>query len=92
MSWYAVSNLRDGLGFSSRAIRDPAEVSEGELLVQAEYLDELVNPVWDAGLHRPVSLAEWRARRGGDPQGLGLEGRGLDATLQGTLREPAKRQ
>ena len=89
MSWYAVSNLRDGLGFSWRAIQDPAEVSEGEVPVQAEYLDGLVNPVWDAGLHRPVSLAEWRARRGAEPQGPGLEGRGLGPTLQGTLREAA---
>jgi hypothetical protein len=89
MSWYAVSNLRDGLGFSSRAIRDRAEVSEGEVPVQAEYLDGLVNPVWDAGLYRPVSLAEWRARREDDPQGPGLEGRVLGSTLQGTLREAA---
>src|SRR5829696_5885426 len=96
MYWYALSNLEHGRGFSFRAIGDPTEATEEEVVVPAENLDGLENPVWDADQQRPVSLREWRtlrewrAKRGG-PQGSGLEGRLLGPVLKGTSSEPPHR-
>ena len=88
MSWYAVSNLEDGRGFSWRAISDPSEAAEGEKVIPLADLAGIVNPVWDAAEQRPLTLQEWDASRPDAPQGPGIAGRLLGPALEGTNMEP----
>src|SRR5215210_6766673 len=88
MSWYAVSNLEDGRGFSFRAISDPSDATDEETAIPLADLAGIVNPVWDAAEQRPVSLQEWYTSRPDAPQGPGIAGRLLGSALKGTNREP----
>ena len=87
MSWYAVSNLEDGRGFSFRSISAPSDATDEETIIPLSDLAGIVNPVWDAVLQRPVSLQDWYASRPDAPHGPGIEGRLLGPALEGTNRE-----
>jgi hypothetical protein len=72
---------------SWRAISDPSEATNEEFAVRGEHLEGVPNPVWDAELQRPVTLEQWRASRGGAPQGTSKP-TFAPHLLAGTFREP----